>query len=71
MVDGNRYWLKGMWTCAGVLCPARFAKRAAQCRMRAPHGRLVQTMMMMAMIMMTNGHDDDDDDCHNDAIKGR
>ena len=62
---------RGMWTCAGVLCPARFAKRAAQCRMRAPHGSLVQTMMMMAMIMMTNGHDDDDDDCHNDAIKGR
>ena len=53
------------------MCPARFAKRAAQCRIRAPHERLVQTMMMMAMIMMTNGHDDDDDDCHNDAIKGR
>ena len=62
----------GMWTCAGVLCPARSAKRAAQCRMRAPHIRMVQTMMKMAKIIMTNGHDDDDDDDdgHNDDIGG-
>ena len=67
---GSGIGSRGMWTCAGVLCPARSAKRAAQCRMRAPYGRLVQTMMTMAMIMMTNGHDDDDDG-HNDNIEGR
>ena len=66
---GSGIGSRGLWTCAGVLCPARSAKRAAQCRMRAPHIRLVQTMMMMAMIMMTNGHDDDDG--HNDDKEGR
>ena len=59
----------GMWTCAGGLCPARSAKRATQCRMRAPHIRMVQTMMKMTKIIMTNGHDDDDG--HNDDKEGR